>query len=224
MTLHQQVQVLIEKQLSLEAIYRDLLSKGHTVKDIENALKDTKKQHLDIQAKGITAIIVFGAVSIGLATISFIASNWDGFGEIGKIIIIITGLISAYMGSWYAYSAQLMKLYIGLLMLAQLIFGAGVLLIGEIISVDIAWQISWLIWAAGVLSAMYYLKSRILQSICILLISIATLGLPSFFQEYDWYRIDYLVYSLVSLGIAFQLMWYMSKKLPQDDFSLYKFD
>ena len=224
MTTQQQVKELVEKRATTEEIYLELLQKNITVKEIQQALKDIEKPHFDIQSQGITVIILFGAISIGLAAISFIASNWSIFEDIGKVSIISMGLALSYLGAYFASKAKLIRVYNGLIILAQLIFGAGVFLIGEIVNIDIAWQISFLIWSMGVFVAVYWLQSRILSLGLALLGIISVLGIPDFFDNYDWYRREYLVYAILALIISTQLYWYIAKKLKQEDFSRYSFD
>jgi uncharacterized membrane protein len=224
MTIHQQVKALVDKRANTEEIYLELLQKNITVKEIQQALKDIEKPHFDIQSQGITIIILFGAISIGLAAISFIASNWSAFGDIGKISIISIGLTLSYIGAYFATKAKLIRVYNGLIILAQLIFGAGVFLIGEIVNIDIAWQISFLIWGIGVFMAVYWLQSRVLSWGYTLLVIISVLGIPDFFNNYDWYRHEYLVYAILALIVSIKLYWYIAKKLKQDDFSQYSFD
>lgn len=224
MTTQQQVKELVDKRVTTEEIYLELLQKNITVKEIQQAFKLIEKPHFDIQSQGITIIILFGAISIGLAAISFIAGNWDIFGDIGKVSIISMGLTLSYLGAYFASKANLIRLYIGLIILAQLIFGAGIFLIGEIVNIDIAWQISFLIWAIGVFVAVYWLKSRVLSWGFTLLGIISVLGISDFFTNYDWYRREYIVYAVLALVISIKLYWYISKKLKQDDFSQYSFD
>ena len=224
MTTQQQVKELVEKRATTEEIYLELLQKNITVKEIQQALKDIEKPHFDIQSQGITVIILFGAISIGLAAISFIASNWSIFEDIGKVSIISMGLALSYLGAYFASKAKLIRVYNGLIILAQLIFGAGLFLIGEIVHIDIAWQISFLIWSMGVFVAVYWLQSRILSLGLALLGIISVLGIPDFFDNYDWYRQEYLVYAILALIVSIKLYWYIAKKLKQDDFSQYSFD
>jgi uncharacterized membrane protein len=224
MTIHQQVKALVDKGANTEETYLELLQKNITVKEIQQALKDIEKPHFDIQSQGITVIILFGTISIGLAAISFIASNWSIFEDIGKVSIISIGLALSYLGAYFATKAKLIRVYNGLLILAQLIFGAGVFLIGEIVNIDIAWQISFLIWSIGVFIAVYWLQSRVLSWGYTLLVIISVLGIPDFFNNYDWYRREYLVYAILALIVSIKLYWYIAKKLKQDDFSQYSFD
>jgi len=145
MTIQEQVKVLVDQNSTEEEIYLDLLQKGFKVSEIELALRLANRNELDIQSRGITLLALFGAISIGLAAISFIASNWNAFGDFGKIGVISGGLLLAYSGAIYTKLNRLTRVYTGLLLLAQLIFGAGVFLIGEIVSIQIAAQISILI-------------------------------------------------------------------------------
>jgi uncharacterized membrane protein len=224
MTIQEQVKVLVKNNSTEEEIYLDLLQKGFKVNEIELELKLAKKNKLDIQSRGITLIVLFGAISIGLAVISFIASNWNSFGDFGKIGIISGGLLLAYIGAMYTKSVGLSRVYNGLLLLAQLIFGAGIFLIGEIVSIQIAAQISILIWAIGVVWASYLLQSIILRWFVLVLGIASIFGIPEFFYTYDWYRRDYGIYAILALVLALELFYYVFRKFKDIDYSQYLYD
>jgi len=224
MTIQEQVKVLVEKKSTEEDIYLELLKKGFKVSEVELALKLAKKTKLDIQSRGITLIILFGAISIGLAAISFIASNWSAFGDFGKIGVISIALLLSYIGAIYSKLNKLSRVYNGLLLLAQLIFGAGVFLIGEIVSVQIAPQISILIWVIGVICASYLLNSIVLRWLMLALGIASILGIPEFFYTYDWYRRDYGIYAILSLVLALELFYYVLSKFKDIDYSKYLYD
>jgi len=224
MTIQEQVKVLVDQNSTEEEIYLDLLQKGFKVSEIELALRLANRNELDIQSRGITLLALFGAISIGLAAISFIASNWNAFGDFGKIGVISGGLLLAYSGAIYTKLNGLTRVYTGLLLLAQLIFGAGVFLIGEIVSIQIAAQISILIWAIGVVWANYLLQSIILRWFVLVLGIASIFGIPEFFYTYDWYRRDYGIYAILALVLALELFYYIFLKFKDIDYSQYLYD
>jgi uncharacterized membrane protein len=224
MNIQEQVKILVEKQSTDEQIYLDLLQKGFKVSEIEIALKAQNKIKLDIQSRGITLIVLFGSVSIGLAALSFIASNWSSFGEFGKLGVIVIALLLSYIGAGYTKSIGLARVYNGLLLLAQFIFGAGVFLIGEIVSVQIAAQISILIWTIGVFWAGYLLQAFIIRWLIFVLGIATVLGIPEFFYTYDWYRRDYGIYSILGLILVVEIFYYVSRRLNNIDYSKYLYD
>jgi uncharacterized membrane protein len=224
MTIQEQVKLLVEKNSTEEEIYLDLLQKGFKISEIELALKLSKKNKLDIQSRGITLIILFGSVSIGLAALSFIASNWNAFGDFGKVGVIIGGLTIAYLGAIYTQFIGLSRVYNGLLLVAQLIFGAGVFLISEIVSVQIAAQISILIWAIGVILASYLVQSIILRYLVLALGIASIFGIPEFFYTYDWYRIDYNLYAVLGLIFSAEIFYYIFSKFKDTDYSQHLYD
>ena len=116
------------------------------------------------------------------------------------------------------------RVYNGLLLLAQLIFGAGVFLIGEIVSIQIAPQISILIWAIGVILAAYLLKAIVLRWLMLALGIASILGIPEFFYTYDWYRRDYGIYAILALVLALELFYYVFSKFKDIDYSKYLYD
>jgi uncharacterized membrane protein len=224
MTIQEQVKILLEKHSTEEEIYLNLLQKGFKVSEIELALKLAKKIKLDIQSRGITLIVFFGSISIGLAALSFVASNWNAFGDFGKVGVISGGLLLAYVGAIYTQSIGLYRVYNGLLLLAQLIFGAGVFLIGEIVSIQIAAQISILIWTIGVILASYLVQSMILRYLVLALGMASIFGIPEFFYTYDWYRIDYNIYAVLGLILSAEIFYYVFSKFKDIDYSQNLYD
>jgi|688.fasta_scaffold09405_8 uncharacterized membrane protein len=224
MLTQEQVKILVENNYTEEEIYLDLLQKGFKVREIELELKLATRKKLDIQSRVITLIILFGSISIGLAAVSFIASGWDVFGDFGKIAIICSSLLLSYIGAIYTKSIGLSRVYNGLLLLAQLIFGAGIFLIGEIVNIKIAFQISFLVWAIGVVCASYLLKSNILRWFMLILILFSIFGIPEFFYTYDWYRIDYNIYAILGLILSFEIFYYVFIKFKNIDYSKYLYD
>ena len=224
MTIQEQVKILVDKNSTEEQIYLDLLQKGFKIKEIELAIQATHKSKIDIQSQGIVLIVLFGSISIGLAAISFIASNWNYFGDFGKIGVITGGLLLAYGGAVYTQSIGLVRVYNGLLLLAQLVFGAGVFLIGEILSTQIAIQISFLIWIIGVVVASYLLQSSVLRWFMLMLSIVFIFSIPEFFYIYDWYRREYIIYSILGLILSFEIFYYVANKLKGIDYSKYLYD
>jgi uncharacterized membrane protein len=224
MNIQEQVKVLVENNSTEEQIYLDLLKKGFKVKDINLAIQSNSKVKVDIQSQSILLIILFGTISIGLAAISFIASNWNYFGDFGKISIIGGGLLLSYTGAIYTQAIGLNRVYNGLLLLAQLIFGAGIFLIGEILSTQIAVQISFLIWTIGVLGASYLLKSNLLRWFILLLTLFIIFSIPEFFYIYDWYRREYIIYAVLGIILSIEICYYVSKKFISIDYSKYLYD
>lgn len=224
MNIQDQVKVLVENNSPKEQIYLDLLQKGFTVKEIELALKSVTKRNIDIQSQSITLIIFFGAISIGLAAISFIASNWNRFGDVGKVGVISIGLLIAYIGAIYTGRIGLSRVYNGLILLAQLIFGAGVFLMENIASIQFAFQVNIMIWLIGVLLAAYMIKTVIFKWIILVLNLVLILSITEFFYTYDWYQKDYQMYAVLGIILATELFYYLLTRFKKIDYNQYLYD
>ena len=224
MNIQDQVKVLVENNSPKEQIYLDLLQKGFTVKEIELALKSVTKRNIDIQSQSITLIIFFGAISIGLAAISFIASNWNRFGDVGKVGVISIGLLIAYIGVIYTGRIGLSRVYNGLILLAQLIFGAGVFLMENIASIQFAFQVNIMIWLIGVLLAAYMIKAVIFKWIILVLNLVLILSITEFFYTYDWYQKDYQMYAILGIILATELFFYLLTRFKKIDYNQYLYD
>lgn len=80
------------------------------------------------------ALAAAGLILLGLAVIAFIASNWDGLTRSLKATILILALTGASLLSVLARRRSRPRLAAALVLLAALIFAAGVGLMGQILN------------------------------------------------------------------------------------------
>ena len=81
-----------------------------------------------------SALLVAGAILLGLALIAFIASNWDGLGRLLKASVLLLALTGAVAGSLAARARGRARLAESLVLLAGLVFAASVGLMGQVLN------------------------------------------------------------------------------------------
>ena len=77
-----------------------------------------------------TALGLAGAGLLGAAIIAFVMANWDGLPRFGRLALVLTLLAATIIGA-IAVDQRKPRLQSGLLMLAALIFPAGLGLVGQ---------------------------------------------------------------------------------------------
>jgi uncharacterized membrane protein len=137
--------------------------------------------------KLIIAISTIGAILLGIGTILFIASNWRGIPDFGKVLLLLISTFGAYyVGYFFKYQKQnLPKVGASLLFLGALLFGATIILITQIYHLNANTHILVLIWLLGILPLVYALKNKPIAGLASLLFFL-WLGL-FFSPENNWW-------------------------------------
>ena len=134
------------------------------------------------QGRLVTGLSIIGAVLVGLGVIFFFASNWDGIGRWPKLGIILGAIVFAHgLGYYLRYHRDYRRFGSAMVLLACLIYGAGVHLVGQVYNVDVNDPRLILFWFLGVLPLVYIVKSQPIQFLGVLLFFLA-LG----FRVPDW--------------------------------------
>ncbi|MDE0824062.1 MAG: DUF2157 domain-containing protein [Dehalococcoidia bacterium] len=137
-----------------------------------------------IQAQGrlVTALAVIGSVLVGLGIIMFFAANWDGIDRWPKLAIIFGSILTAHgLGYYLRYHRGYVRVGTGMILLACVIYGAGVHLVGQVYHVDVNDPRLMLFWFLGVAPLVYIVKSQPIQFLGLVLL-LLTLG----FRLPDW--------------------------------------
>ena len=112
----------------------------------------------------ITGLSIIGAVLVGLAVILFFASNWDGIDRWPKLAIILGAIVFAHgLGYYLRYHRDYRRVGSAMVLLACLIYGAGVHLVGQVYNVDVNDPRLMLFWFLGVFPLVYIVKSQPVQ-------------------------------------------------------------
>ena len=219
-SLEESVRDNLAKGKSKEEIYLDLLQKGHTVDEINRTVqKQTTKSQSSFQNIAIRAVAFFGAISVGLGVLSFIAANWAVITQSQQILILCCGIFVAYAGAWFANQKDYTLLYEPLLILGNCIYGAAVFLVGRMGGLEMGWNTGFFLWAIGIGVAYLIVRSAwtLAMAGVILLIGLGGVGqalsqLLPFSQQYQILAITLLVLLPLLSGIQY-ILWRQDKTL-----------
>lgn len=175
-----------------ETIYLVLLKEGYLVQEIESAYADSEQptgalevSHEEAQKKTIKIVVGLGVALIAAGIFSIIASNWQDFSKTIKILVIYFFFFSAYFGGWrltefYKYERLGKSLYY----LGSLIFGAGIMLVGQMFNVQSNWPDAFLIWMLGIMAMAFFSETFGLFFLALPIGAIAMVGYPvTFFHD-----------------------------------------
>ncbi|WP_226576854.1 DUF2157 domain-containing protein [Halobacillus litoralis] len=76
-------------------------------------------------------LLTFAAIFIGLGFLTFIASNWSYLTDLGRMGILLTSLTGFYLGGDWVYRKRSKRVGISLILIALLVFGSSIFLIGQ---------------------------------------------------------------------------------------------
>jgi uncharacterized membrane protein len=177
---------------SKESVYLALLKEGCKINEIETAYlslgaaTDNKIElHEEAQKKTIKVVVGFGITLIAAGIFSIIASNWQDFSKTVKILIIYFFFFASYFGGWRLTEFyQLPKVGRALYYLGSLIFGSGIMLIGQMFNVTSNWPDAFLIWMLGTMAAAYFTETFGLFFLALPIGLVAMVGYPiTFFSD-----------------------------------------
>ncbi len=144
------------------------ITQAQAKKMLADSSKFKKEQRSD---KLIITVSTIGAILLGIGAILFIASNWRGIPDFGKVLILLISTFGAYyVGYLFKYQKQnLPKVGASLLFLGALLFGATIILITQIYNINANNHILVLIWLVGILPLVYALKNQPIAGLASLL-------------------------------------------------------
>jgi uncharacterized membrane protein len=135
-----------------------------------------------VQGRLVTGLSVIGAVLVGLGIILFFAANWDGIDRTPKLAIILGVIIVGHgLGYYLRYHRGYDRVGSAMVLMACIIYGAGVHLVGQVYNVDVNDPRLMLFWFLGVLPLVYIVRSQPIQVLGIVLF-LAAVG----FRMPDW--------------------------------------
>jgi uncharacterized membrane protein len=98
-------------------------------------------------------LALLGAVLVAAGALLFLAANWEGMGRVAKLAVLAAALWGAHAASYAAVRAKADQFAEAMLLLSVALFGAGIMLIGQIypcppilppVSCSGRWAPSWL--------------------------------------------------------------------------------
>lgn len=122
----------------------------------------------------VTGLSIIGVVLVGLGVIFFFAANWDGIDRWPKLAIILASIFLAHgLGYYLRYHRDYQRVGSAMVLLACIIYGAGVHLVGQVYNVDVNDPRLMLFWFLGVLPLVYIVKSQPIQFLGLVLFFLA---------------------------------------------------
>ncbi len=146
------------------------------------SLEELAPQTIRAQGRLVTGLAVIGSVLVGLGIILFFAANWEGIDRWPKLAIILVTILTAHsVGYYLRYHRGYVRVGSAVVLLACLIYGGGVHLVGQVYNVDVNDPRLMLFWFLGVFPLVYIVKSQPIQFLGLVLLLLA-LG----FRLPDW--------------------------------------
>jgi uncharacterized membrane protein len=126
------------------------------------------------QGRLVTGLAVIGAVMVGLGIILFFPANWDGIDRWPKLAIIFGSILFAHgLGYYLRYHRECVRVGTAMILLACLIYGAGVHLAGQVYHVEVNHPRLMLFWFVGVFPLVYIVRSQPIQFLGLVLLLLA---------------------------------------------------
>jgi len=147
-----QISALISQEKSKEFIYKTLLENGHSLDEIQSAFEsfslENKKD--DQQKKVINIVIAIGILFVAAGIFSFIASNWQAMAAAAKVTVILFFMLLFYAVGWYLKEkTAYLRTGEGLILLGNIVYGAGIFLVAQIFNVRADWPDGFILWMIG---------------------------------------------------------------------------
>jgi len=117
--------------------------------------KSQKKSRL------VKILAIFGSLLVGIGVILFIAANWRNIPDFVYALLLIASTAFTYYLGWYLKYKKANHPSIGdaLIVLGSLLFGASLILIGQIYHIRMEFSNYLLIWSLAILPLAYFEKS-----------------------------------------------------------------
>ena len=133
------------------------------------------------------AIVIFGAILVGLGVIAILAANWDAISDTAKIGVMVLATTTAYVAGWLlAYRFESPRTGIAVILLGAIIYGASIHLIAQAFNVEVNHPLLMSAWFFGVVPIAY-----ITRSAAILVLSLILLLLSLGFRMQLWFEGDF---------------------------------
>ncbi|MFK5977329.1 MAG: DUF2157 domain-containing protein [Rhizobiaceae bacterium] len=151
-------------------------------------------------------IIMLGLVCLAFAAMTFVAANWDVMPRYVRVLLLISAMWAAYGGAVFANSSDSPVLADFLAMLGSAVFGATIMLVGQIYHMQGNAKDAVLLWAGGAFLAAIILRSSASLWLAIGLFTLwFALDLNIFFEVGREINFLYLLFWVACAGAAYWL-------------------
>lgn len=157
-----------------------------------------------------STLALIGAILLGVGVITWFAAHWNEMPKLMKLALIVTSLIASYVAYGLCQSRfALPKLAQAIVLLSVLIFGAAIMLIGQIYHIDAHFPDGIALWAAGALLTAWLLSSQPAMVVSIALAALWTLAEQFNYQALNW---PLLIYLLFAAAVLLRQDWNMAAR------------
>ena len=163
------------------------------------------------QGRLVTTLATLGAVLVGLGVILFFASNWEAIPRPVKLAMILIAIPSVYgVGYWLRYWRGYQRVGTAVILLACLLYGAGIHLVAQAYNVPVNDPNLFLYWFLGVLPLAYLTRSQVILYLGVgLFLAAVGFRLPDWLDSSD----REVVVGAVSLYLVLGLILYALGRL-----------
>ena len=113
------------------------------------------------QGRLVTILAILGSVLVGLGVILFFAANWQEIPRPVKLAMILIAIPAAYgIGYWLRYWRVYQRVGTAVILLACLLYGAGIHLVAQAYNVSVNDPNLFLYWFLGVVPLAYLTRSE----------------------------------------------------------------
>jgi uncharacterized membrane protein len=136
-----------------------------------------------------SVLALVGSVLLGLGVITWFAAHWNEMGKLARLLLVFGVLIGSHAAHGLCLAREgLPRLAGGLALLSSLLFGAAIMLIGQIYHIDAHFPDGIALWSLGSLLAAWMFG---LQPVLILALGLAALW--NGFEQFDYGRVNGLL-------------------------------
>ena len=115
------------------------------------------------QGRLVAILATLGSVLVGLGVILFFAANWEEIPKPVKLAMILIAIPAVYgIGYWLRYWRGYLRVGTAVILLACLLYGAGIHLVAQAYNVPVNDPNLFLYWFVGVLPLAYLTRSQVI--------------------------------------------------------------
>jgi len=155
----------------------------------------------DINIPVVVAIV--GGLLIAAAFLAFVAAHWTEFARLSRFAILVAGIVSANgLGAWFARAGRSVLADL-CASIGSIIFGAGIVLVGQMYHLGEDFAGGMLLWAGGAFAAAALTNSR--GALAVGLAAGSVWSAMRVFDTHDVPHLPFVALWLIAAGLA--LAW-----------------
>lgn len=145
----------------------------------------------------ITQILpILASILVGLSLLTFVASNWDGIPDMGRMAILILTMVGFYSSGFYVYRQGHIWVGQGLLALGVVSFGASMILMGQMFHLIAYDARVFVLWSLAGLGLMYLYRLPLFFLLTAVLLFVGQIYAMVSFQEASWVLLGLTIFGL----------------------------